>query len=187
MIKPTLEEIKAYVLEKGLAVNSQDFLNHYEGTGWIVGKAPMKNWKSTLQTWHTKNNKGMTKGELEGQALQIKFRDKREDRLFNMIEKMWLNFGVSSFNKDRRIVGMWYDFILQEEKTRANFFDNFILAGVQWVKTQEKMPSYAQLKNYFSSIPQKEYLALPDSKSKPPKEFTAMKERLIKNMFVGKS
>ena len=26
-------------------------MNHYESKGWIVGKAPMKDWKAAVRTW----------------------------------------------------------------------------------------------------------------------------------------
>lgn len=167
MIKPSIEQIQAYLDEKGHTWSAEDFYNHHESKGWVVGKAPMQKWKSAVATWNKNNQKqSMTKAEQEGQAIQIKFRDDREDRLFAMIEKLWLNYGVSSFQKDRRIVGVWYDFILMEEKKRANYYENFIRAGVHWMSVQDRMPNYAQIKANIANIPSKEYKALPEFNDK---------------------
>lgn len=50
-VKPTIEEIKAYVKEKGYNVDAERFFSYYESKGWIVGKSPMKNWKAAVSTW----------------------------------------------------------------------------------------------------------------------------------------
>ena len=44
--KPTVEEVHDYVLEKGYHVDAETFFNFYESKGWMVGKSPMKNWRS---------------------------------------------------------------------------------------------------------------------------------------------
>ena len=50
-VKPTIEEIDAYVKEKGYHIDAESFFNFYESKGWVVGKSPMKNWKSACGTW----------------------------------------------------------------------------------------------------------------------------------------
>ncbi len=55
--KPTIEEIKQHIHEKGYSVNPASFFNHYESNGWKVGKNPMKNWKAAINTWESKNEK----------------------------------------------------------------------------------------------------------------------------------
>jgi hypothetical protein len=53
---PTLGEVKAYILEKGLAVDAQDFIDFYESKGWIVGKGQMKDWRAACrraEKWET--------------------------------------------------------------------------------------------------------------------------------------
>lgn len=49
--KPTLEEIRIYVEEKGYAVDAERFFNFYESKGWMVGKNKMKNWHAAVSTW----------------------------------------------------------------------------------------------------------------------------------------
>ncbi|MCQ2273079.1 MAG: hypothetical protein MJZ72_09905, partial [Bacteroidales bacterium] len=53
-IKPTIEELAAYIKEKKYNVNAQQFFNYYESNGWKVGRNSMKNWKATVQSWNTR-------------------------------------------------------------------------------------------------------------------------------------
>ena len=50
-IKPTLEEIKQYCIERGNKVDAEHFFDYYESNGWRVGKNSMKNWQATVRTW----------------------------------------------------------------------------------------------------------------------------------------
>ena len=56
-VKPTLEEVKSYCIERKNDVNPEKFFHYYESNGWKVGgKAPMKNWKSAIcGTWEKKS------------------------------------------------------------------------------------------------------------------------------------
>lgn len=51
-VKPTVEEVKAYCLEKGYSVDADRFVNFYESKGWLVGRTPMKDWKAAVRTWN---------------------------------------------------------------------------------------------------------------------------------------
>ena len=52
---PTLEEVKAYVAEKGLSVDPQKFFDYFTVGHWIDSKGnPVKNWKQKLLTWDKK-------------------------------------------------------------------------------------------------------------------------------------
>lgn len=50
-IPPTLEEISAYIAEKGYSVDPERFMAYYESNGWRVGRNPMKSWRAALVTW----------------------------------------------------------------------------------------------------------------------------------------
>lgn len=56
--KPTVEEVRAYVQEKGYTFDPEAFFAFYESKGWMVGKNPMKNWRAACTTWQkgNKNN-----------------------------------------------------------------------------------------------------------------------------------
>ena len=55
---PSIEEVNAYINEKGYDVDADAFINFYESNGWMVGKNHMKNWKAALGTWHRRDHKG---------------------------------------------------------------------------------------------------------------------------------
>lgn len=56
-IKPTVEEIQAYITLKNYNVSATRFFNHYESNGWKVGKNKMVCWKSAVATWNTNESK----------------------------------------------------------------------------------------------------------------------------------
>ena len=49
--KPTIEQIKAYCLEAGKNIDAEAFFDFYEAKGWVVGRAPMKDWKAAVRNW----------------------------------------------------------------------------------------------------------------------------------------
>jgi len=50
-VKPTIEEIRAYIAEKGYHFSAEQFFAFYESKGWKVGSQPMKDWKMACVTW----------------------------------------------------------------------------------------------------------------------------------------
>lgn len=48
---PTLEEVRAYCLERKNNVDPVKFVNHYEANGWYRGKNKIKDWKACVRTW----------------------------------------------------------------------------------------------------------------------------------------
>lgn len=46
---PTLDEVTAYVAERGSSVDPQEFIDFYASKGWMVGKTPMKDWKAACR------------------------------------------------------------------------------------------------------------------------------------------
>jgi hypothetical protein len=54
-IKPTIQEIKDYCLERKNNVDVNKFFNYYEANGWKVGKNAMKDWKACIRTWEGNN------------------------------------------------------------------------------------------------------------------------------------
>ena len=58
-IKPSIEEIQAYCIERKNNIDAENFFAFYEARGWMIGKNKMKNWKMCMITWE-KNNKTNT-------------------------------------------------------------------------------------------------------------------------------
>lgn len=50
-IKPTIDEIKDYCLERKNNVIAQKFYDYYEARGWKLKTGIMKDWKACVRTW----------------------------------------------------------------------------------------------------------------------------------------
>lgn len=48
---PSVEEIAEYCIERNNGIDPEEFYDHYEANGWLVGKVPMKDWKAAVRTW----------------------------------------------------------------------------------------------------------------------------------------
>lgn len=62
-IKPTIEEIQQYCLERHNGINAEAFYDFYESKNWYVGKNKMVNWKACVRTWEQRQQKKETKKE----------------------------------------------------------------------------------------------------------------------------
>lgn len=56
-IPPTVDEVKAYCLERGNSVDPEQFVDFYTSKGWKVGKDKMKDWKACVRTWEKRSDK----------------------------------------------------------------------------------------------------------------------------------
>lgn len=54
---PTVDEVRSYCSERGNGIDAERFIAYYSARNWMMGKTPMKNWKSAVITWE-KNEKG---------------------------------------------------------------------------------------------------------------------------------
>ena len=54
-MKPSIEELKTYMIEIGMTDVSEKWFDYYESNGWLVGKNKMKNWKAAVRTWKNNN------------------------------------------------------------------------------------------------------------------------------------
>lgn len=48
---PTIEEVRAYCLERSNEVNPDSFIDYYTANGWKVGRNPMRDWKAAVRQW----------------------------------------------------------------------------------------------------------------------------------------
>jgi hypothetical protein len=50
---PTLDEVRAYCLERQNGIDPEAFHAHYDANGWVQGKTckPIVNWKAAVITW----------------------------------------------------------------------------------------------------------------------------------------
>ena len=56
---PTVEEVRAYCIERVNNVDPDRFVDYYSSNGWMVGKSKMKDWKAAVRTWE-KNDRQPT-------------------------------------------------------------------------------------------------------------------------------
>lgn len=54
-VKPSLEEVREYCLERKNNVNPEKFIDFYEAKDWYIGKNKMKDWKAAVRTWERGN------------------------------------------------------------------------------------------------------------------------------------
>ena len=57
---PSLEEVRAYILERNSSVDPQSFIDFYASKGWLVGKTPMKDWRAAVRTWERRDGNAET-------------------------------------------------------------------------------------------------------------------------------
>lgn len=50
-VPPTVEQIRAYCKKRGISIDAEKFVDHYKANGWMVGKAPMEDWKAAVRNW----------------------------------------------------------------------------------------------------------------------------------------
>lgn len=52
---PTVQDIKAYCIEKGYDIDAEAFWGFYESKGWMVGKNKMKSWRGAIVSWNSRD------------------------------------------------------------------------------------------------------------------------------------
>lgn len=64
-VPPTLFQVEAYLTEINSRVIAQEFMDHYDMVGWIVGssKVKMKDWRAACRLWHRRLDNGTTPGK----------------------------------------------------------------------------------------------------------------------------
>ena len=48
---PSIDEVRAYIAEKGYKVDAERFMDFYDAKGWMIGKNKMKDWKAAVRNW----------------------------------------------------------------------------------------------------------------------------------------
>ena len=80
-IKPTIEEVKTYCLERNNTVDAQKWHDFYTAKDWMIGKNKMKDWKAAVRTWETKKETGedsyerLQRERAEGDEIIRKYRE----------------------------------------------------------------------------------------------------------------
>lgn len=54
-LKPTIDEVRAYCLERKNDIDPEKWFDFYQSKGWRVGSQPMKDWKAAVRTWERRD------------------------------------------------------------------------------------------------------------------------------------
>ena len=57
-LPPTLEEVRAYCIERKNGIDPQRFLDYYASTGWMVGRTKLYDWRAKIRTWESSERQG---------------------------------------------------------------------------------------------------------------------------------
>lgn len=52
---PTVDEVRAYCVERNNNIDAEQFVDFYECKGWYVGKNKMKDWKAAVRGWERRD------------------------------------------------------------------------------------------------------------------------------------
>lgn len=74
---PKIEEIQAYITEKGYVMSAEQFFYFYDSKGWMVGRTKMKNWKSAVSRWAAEDARRNTNNKPKQYAQPNNNTDKR--------------------------------------------------------------------------------------------------------------
>lgn len=69
-VRPSLNELQAYITEKGYTFTADAFIAHYESNGWLVGKNKMQSWKAACKTWQIRQ------GDYKGKPARVTHTEK---------------------------------------------------------------------------------------------------------------
>lgn len=56
-IPPTVDEVRAYCIERNNGIDPEAFVSFYASKNWYVGKSKMVDWKASIRTWEQRRKK----------------------------------------------------------------------------------------------------------------------------------
>lgn len=77
--KPSVEDVKAYCLERNNQVDPEAFVSFYDSKGWMIGKNKMKDWKAAVRTWERSRNKSGKENPTQKKNKFINFDERSYD------------------------------------------------------------------------------------------------------------
>jgi hypothetical protein len=101
-VKPTVDEVRAYCLERQNDIDPEYFIDCYEARGWVVGKTPMKDWKATVRTWEKRESPSTPyKGRYKTRDERLREDDARRERMCKEYDEQ---HSQSSFEDIKRLL-----------------------------------------------------------------------------------
>ena len=93
-VKPTAEEVRAYVRSRGYHFDPEAFWNFYEAKGWTIGRStrPMASWQSACDCWERRRHQADNPQSMPD-AAQLE-RKARTDRLNDELAEFFREGGA---------------------------------------------------------------------------------------------
>lgn len=63
-VPPTVDEVRAYCLERHNSVSPERFVDYYTSKGWKVGNSSMKDWRAAVRTWENRDKNNSRMGDI---------------------------------------------------------------------------------------------------------------------------
>ncbi len=54
---PTVEEVKQFCISKGLMIDCEKFISHYNSVGWKIHNQPLIDWQARVMSWYKDDKK----------------------------------------------------------------------------------------------------------------------------------
>lgn len=71
-IKPNSKEVNEYAKSIGFELQGDQFFDHYEARGWMIGKNKMKDWKAAVRTWKRNSSTFTTNAPTQTTKISLK-------------------------------------------------------------------------------------------------------------------
>lgn len=97
-VKPTINEIQDYCIERNNNVNAEHFFDYYESNGWKVGKNSMKNWQAAVRTWEKNSYTNTTKQTKKTNTEQTL------DAIYKVMNESEVEYGESGCNGSNSVI-----------------------------------------------------------------------------------
>lgn len=97
-VKPTINEIQDYCIERNNNVNAEHFFDYYESNGWKVGKNSMKDWQAAVRTWEKNSYTNTTKQTKKTNTEQTL------DAIYKVMNESEVEYGESGCNGSNSVV-----------------------------------------------------------------------------------
>lgn len=75
---PTVDEIRGFCKEQGLAVDADRFIAYYTSNGWMVGKVKMRDWRASVRSWALRDTTPNAGGKSAGKTVEQQQYTQRE-------------------------------------------------------------------------------------------------------------
>lgn len=59
---PTVDEVKAYCLERKNGIDPRSFVDYYTARNWYIGKTKMSDWTAAVRTWENRRKQDKPQG-----------------------------------------------------------------------------------------------------------------------------